>query len=183
MMLDIIDNVNNKIEKLFLFLYSKYKGFTLLCFLFMIALLIFLSTFSQIFDENDYSYLLKAFEIKQGIWIPTPECFVGWPILISVFLQIFKIQSIFKAMVFYRVLNILIMSFSIFPFAYLAEKLINKKAAIIAVLAFAFSPVLISQCVSQAGGSDILFIGFISNVFFCKSHFQSYESGYWHYFS
>lgn len=148
-MADTVNYINNKLEITFSYLYSKYIWFTTFCFLLMVTLMTFSAPFNEVLREDAYYFLLKGFEIAEGNWVPIHSHSIGWSMVLAVFLKVFGIRSIFNGMILSRVLSILIMGLSIFPFSSLANKLTDKKSAIIAVLAFTFSPTLI-----RTGGSD-----------------------------
>jgi 4-amino-4-deoxy-L-arabinose transferase-like glycosyltransferase len=125
----------------------------------MVTLMTFSTPFSEVLREDAYYFLIKGFEIREGNWVPMHSHSIGWSVILAVFLKVFGIRSIFDGMVLSRGLSILIMGLSIFPFSGLADKLTDKKSAIVAVFAFALSPVLIHTGGSEYSGySEPLFI-------------------------
>lgn len=125
----------------------------------MVTLMTFSTPFNEVLREDAYYYLLKGFEITEGNWVPTHGHSIGWSIVLAIFLKVFSIRSIFNGMILSRVLSILVMGLSIFPFSGLANRLTDKKSAMIAVLAFALSPILIRTAGSEYSGySEPLFI-------------------------
>ncbi len=125
----------------------------------MVTSMTFSTPFSEVLREDAYYYLLKGFEITQGNWIPMHSHPIGWSIVLAFFLKVFGIRSIFDGMILSRVLSILIMGLSIFPFSGLTNKLTDKKSSIVAVFAFALSPVLIrTGGWEYSGYSEPLFI-------------------------
>lgn len=87
----------------------------------MVTLMTFSTPFSEVLREDAYYYLLKGFEITQGNWIPMHSHSIGWSIVLAFFLKVFGIRSIFDGMILSRVLSILIMGLSIFPFSGLTK--------------------------------------------------------------
>ena len=157
--LDVADYINNKLENIFSYFCSRYRLFTVLCFLFMVTIMFFGTPFKTVLREDAYFYLLKGFEITEGNWVPIRSHSIGWSIILAFFLKLFAIQSLYSGMILSRILSILAIGFSIFPFSGLANKLIDKRSAIIAVLAFALSPILIRTVSSGfAGYSEPVFI-------------------------
>lgn len=143
----------------------------------MVTLMTFSTPFNDVLREDAYYYLIKGFEIAQGNWIPMHSHSIGWSIVLAAFLKVFGIRSIFDGMILSRVLSILIMGLSIFPFSGLANKLTDKKSSIVAVFAFALSPILIrTGGLEYSGYSEPLFILLvISTVYYLadsanKSH-------------
>ncbi|MBI2486510.1 MAG: hypothetical protein HYW01_06060 [Deltaproteobacteria bacterium] len=156
---DVTNYINNKLENILSYLSSKYIWFTVLCFLFMVTIMAFATPFGTVLREDAYVYLLKGFEITEGNWVPARSHSIGWSIFLAFFLKLFAIQSLFSGMILSRILSILVVGFSIFPFSGLANKLTDKRSAIIAVLAFALSPILIRTGSSQwSGYSEPIFI-------------------------
>ena len=158
-MVNTINHINNKLESTFSYLHSKYIWFTIFCFLLMVTLMIFSTPFNEVLREDAYYFLLKGFEITEGNWTPMHSHSIGWSIVLAVFLKVFGIRSIFNGMILSRVLSILVMGLSIFPFSSLANKLTDKKSSIVAVFAFALSPVLVrTGGWEYSGYSEPLFI-------------------------
>lgn len=119
----------------------------------------FSTPFNEVLREDAYDYLLKGFEITEGNWVPIRSHSIGWSIVLAIFLKVFSIRSIFNGMILSRALSISVMGLSIFPFSSLANKLTDKKSAMIAVFAFALSPILIRTAGSEYSGySESLFI-------------------------
>lgn len=150
--LDVADYINDRLEDIFSYFCSRYRLFTVLCFLFMVTIMFFGNTFETVLREDAYVFLLKGFEISEGNWTPLRGHSIGWPVILAFFLKLFCIESLYSGMILSRILSILAIGFSIFPFSWLANKLVDKKSAIIAVLAFALSPIMIRSVVSNYGG-------------------------------
>ena len=157
--------LDSQLEIIFSYLCSRYKEFTTICFLFMVTILFLSTPFNEPLREDAYRYLLKGFEITQGDWTPVHTHFIGWSIPIAFFLKIFGIKSIFKGMILSRILSIFLICFSIFPFSGLANKLVAKKAAITAVMAFALSPIMIQAGIS-AYNEPLFILLVISTIYY-----------------
>jgi len=128
----------------------------------MVTMMFSATPFETVLREDAYVYLLKGFEITEGNWVPPLGHSVGWSAILAFFLKLFGIQSLYGGMVLSRILSILAIGFSIFPFSGLVNKLVDKKSAVIAVLGFALSPALIVTVSSKfAGYSEPAFILFV----------------------
>jgi hypothetical protein len=162
---NIAERMNDKLENIFSYLSSHYTWFTVSCFLFMVTIMTFVTPFTTVLREDAYSYLLKGFEIIEGNWLPIRVHSTGWAMFLAFFLKLFAIESLYGGMILARILSILLIGLSIFPFANLANKLVDKKSAIIAVLAFALCPPLIVTGIS-AYSEPIFILLVISTMYF-----------------
>ena len=125
----------------------------------------FVTPFTTVLREDAYIYLLKGFEIIEGNWLPIRVHSTGWAMFMAFFLKLFAIQSLYSGMIPSRILSVLLMGLSIFPLAGLANKLVDKKSAIIAVLAFALCPPLIVTGISSYS-EPIFILLVISTIIF-----------------
>ncbi|MGH7791678.1 MAG: hypothetical protein ACREOB_05110, partial [Thermodesulfobacteriota bacterium] len=164
-LLYITEDMNNKLENIFSYFCLRYRLFTVLCFLFMVTIMLFGTPFKTVLREDAYVYLLKGFEIIEGDWLPIRSHAIGWSMFLAFFLNLFSIESLFSGMILSRILSILVMGLAIFPLSGLGSKLVDKKSAIIAVLAFMLYPKLIIAG-REAGSEPLFFLLVISTMYF-----------------
>lgn len=157
-------HINKTLESFFTLLHSNYKLFVFSSFILMNILMASRTSFDKILREDAYAYLLKGFEITEGDWIPIHSHSIGLSIVISIFLNIFRIDSIFNGMILSRILSILFTGLSIFPFSGIMKKLTDKRSSVIAIVAFVFSPMLTIQSANAL--SEPLFIFLITSAIY-----------------
>jgi hypothetical protein len=152
-------------ENIFSYFCLRYRLFTILCFLFMVVIMLFGTPFKTVLREDAYVYLLKGFEITEGDWLPVRSHAIGWSMFLAFFLNLFSIESLFSGMILSRILSILVMGLAIFPLSGLASRLVDKKSAIIALLAFMLYPKLIIAG-RGAYSEPLFFLLVISTMYF-----------------
>ncbi|MGH7808253.1 MAG: hypothetical protein ACRENT_09180, partial [Thermodesulfobacteriota bacterium] len=163
--LNFAHRTNERLENIFSYFSSRYRLFTVLCFLFMVIIMIFGAPFKVVLREDAYVYLLKGFEITEGNWVPIRSHSIGWSIFLAFFLEIFSIKSLFNGMILSRILSILLMGLSVFPLSGIASRALDRKSAIVAVAAFTLSSKLIVTG-REAYSEPLFFFIVISTVYF-----------------
>ena len=144
-----IEIFNNEISKVFSFLEKKFTVTVFLIFLTSLAIRLVFTPFDVLPQGDGYIYVLKSLEITRGNFTPIRTHAIGWPLVMAFFFYFFKSESIFRYMIYARIISGIIGALCVFPLACIGSKLFNRKRDVFLLLVFfSFSPYMILYSIS-----------------------------------
>jgi hypothetical protein len=123
-------------------------------------------------SDDTYGYVLRSFSILNNDFTEPIRKTLGWPILISVFYNLFNSENLLDYVNTARFLSMVISTLTIFPMYLFARKFFDAKFSIMASSMLVFEPHLLYNSTSALSESIFIFITIFSCYFILEKKFN-----------